>query len=163
MTLTIGVAVVLAVALLAAGGLLTEVGAWYAALRKPSWTPPNWLFGPAWTLVLGLAAWAGVLAWTGAPDAGARWRVGGLFGLNMVLHALWSPLFFTLRRPDWALVEVPLLWLSVLALMVGLAPYSALAPWLLAPYLLWVAFAVALNAVIVRMNGPFGRGTAAEA
>ena len=156
-------AVVLTVALLAAGGLLTHVGAWYAALRKPSWNPPNWLFGPAWTLILGLAAWAGVLAWTGAPDAAARWRIGVLFSVNMVLHALWSPLFFTFKRPDWALVEAPLLWLSVLALVIGLAPYSALAPWLLTPYLLWVAFAVVLNAVIVRMNAPFGRETAAEA
>ncbi len=163
MTQTIIVAVVLTVALLAVGGLMTQVGAWYAALRKPSWNPPNWLFGPAWTLILALAAWAGVLAWTHAPDAAARWRIGGLFAVNMVLHALWSPLFFTLKRPDWALVEAPLLWLSVLALVVGLAPYSALAPWLLAPYLLWVAFAVVLNAVIVRMNAPFGRETAAQA
>ena len=156
-------AVVLTVALLAVGGLMTQVGAWYAALRKPSWNPPNWLFGPAWTVILALAAWAGVLAWSHAPDAASRWRIGVLFGVNMVLHALWSPLFFTLRRPDWALVEAPLLWLSVLALVIGTAPISALAPWLLSPYLLWVTFAVVLNAVIVRMNAPFGRETAAEA
>ncbi len=157
MTLTIVVAVALTLGLLVVGGVMTKVGAWYAALRKPSWNPPNWLFGPAWTVILGLAAWAGVLAWTHAPDAAARWRIGGLFGVNMVLHALWSPLFFTLRRPDWALVEAPLLWLSVLALIVGLAPYSPLAPWLLAPYLGWVAFAVVLNATIVQLNRPFGR------
>ena len=157
MTLTIIVATAITLALLAAGGLLTHVGAWYAALRKPRWNPPNWLFGPAWTVILGLAAWAGVLAWTGAHDAAAHWRIGVLFAINIVLHALWSPLFFTLKRPDWALVEAPMLWLSVLALVVGLAPYSALAPWLLAPYLAWVAFAVVLNAVIVRMNAPFGR------
>ena len=157
MTMTIAVAVALTIALLVVGGLMTHVGAWYAALRKPSWNPPNWLFGPAWTVILGLAAWAGVLAWTGAPDGAARWRIGVLFGVNMVLHALWSPLFFTLKRPDWALVEAPLLWLSVLALILGLAPYSALAPWLLAPYLAWVAFAIVLNAKIVQLNRPFGR------
>ena len=157
MTQTIAVAVALTFALLVVGGLMTHVGAWYAALRKPSWNPPNWLFGPAWTVILALAAWAGVLAWSHAPDAAARWRIGVLFGFNMVFHALWSPLFFTLRRPDWALVEAPLLWLSVLALVIGLAPYSALAPWLLAPYLLWVAFAVVLNAKIVQLNRPFGR------
>lgn len=140
---------------------MTQVGAWYAALRKPSWNPPNWLFGPAWTLILGLAAWAGVLAWRGAPDNAAHWRIALLYGANMILHALWSPLFFTLKRPDWALVEAPLLWLSVLALIVGLAPYSSLAPWLLAPYLAWVAFAVVLNAVIVRMNPSFGHKKAA--
>ncbi len=149
--------------LLGVGGLMTHVGAWYAALRKPSWNPPNWLFGPAWTVILGLAAWAGVLAWTAAPDPAARWRIGVLYGVNMVLHALWSPLFFTLQRPDWALIEAPLLWLSVLALVVGLAPFSTLAAWLLAPYLLWVAFAVVLNATIVRLNAPFGRTAAANA
>ena len=161
--LTIVVAVVLTVGLLGLGGLMTHVGAWYGALRKPSWNPPNWLFGPAWTLILGLAAWAGVLAWTAAPNAAARWRIAGLYGLNMVLHALWSPLFFTLKRPDWALIEAPLLWLSVLALMVGLAPLSTFSAWLLTPYLLWVAFAVVLNATIVKLNAPFGRAAAADA
>ena len=156
---TVIVAVVLTILLLGVGGLTTHVGAWYAALRKPSWNPPNWLFGPAWTLILGLAAWAGVSAWTAAPDAAARWRIGVLYGVNMTLHALWSPLFFTLKRPDWALIEAPLLWLSVLALVVGLAPLSTLAAWLLAPYLLWVAFAVVLNVAIVRLNAPFGRET----
>ncbi len=157
MTLTIVVAAALTLGLLVVGGLLTHVGAWYAALRKPSWNPPNWLFGPAWTVILALAAWAGVLAWTHAPDAAAHRRIAVLFGVNMVLHALWSPLFFTLKRPDWALAEAPLLWLSVLALVVGLASYSRSAPWLLAPYLLWVAFAVVLNAKIVQLNRPFGR------
>ena len=163
MTLTIAVAVGLTLGLLAVGGLLTHVGAWYKDLRKPSWNPPPWLFGPAWTLILSLAAWAGVLAWTHAPDSDARWRIGVLYAVNMVLHALWSPLFFTLKRPDWALVEAPLLWLSVLALVLGLAPYDPLAPWLLAPYLAWVAFAVVLNAKIVQLNAPFGRASTRDA
>ena len=73
----------------------------------------------------------------------------------------WSPLFFTLERPDWSLAEVPLLWLSILALIVGLAPLSALAAWLLVPYLAWVSVAAALNLAIVRLNAPFGRPRAA--
>ena len=160
---TIIVAALLTVGLLAVGGLMTHVGAWYAALRKPRWNPPNWLFGPAWTVILALAAWAGVLAWTHAPDAAARWRIGAAYGINMVLHALWSPLFFTLKRPDWALVEAPLLWLSVLGLILVVAPYTSLGPWLLAPYLAWVAFAVVLNAAIVKLNAPFGPGATARA
>ncbi len=79
-----------------------------------------------------------------------------LFGINIVFHMLWSPLFFNLKRPDWALIEVPFLWLSIVALMFGVAPYSTLAVWLLLPYLLWVAFAAFLNLTIVRMNRPFG-------
>lgn len=154
---TIIVAVVITLAVLGIGGAMTTVGPWYRALRKPSWNPPDWLFGPAWTVILGLAAWAGVLAWT----HGNHLVVGVLFAVNVVFHMLWSPLFFNFERPDWALIEVPFLWLSVLALMIGVAPYSGLAVMLLAPYLLWVGFAAFLNLVIVRMNAPFGR-TAGE-
>jgi tryptophan-rich sensory protein len=82
--------------------------------------------------------------------------VAALFGLNIVFHMLWSPLFFNLRRPDWALIEVPFLWLSILGLIVFLAPISRLASLLLTPYILWVSFAAFLNLVIVRLNAPFG-------
>lgn len=156
MNLTVIVAVSITVAVLGIGAAATTVDQWYAELRKPSWNPPNWLFGPAWTLILGLAAWAGVLSWESTPDPAIHWRIGTLFAVNIVFHMLWSPLFFNLRRPDWALLEVPLLWLSVLALIVGLWPLSAQAACLLLPYLFWVAFAAYLNLVIVRMNPPFG-------
>ena len=162
MTLTIITAAVITVAVLGIGGLMTSVGPWYRALRKPSWNPPDWAFGPAWTIILGLAAWAGVLAWTNAPDAAARALVATLYAVNIVLHMLWSPLFFNLKRPDWALIEVPFLWLSILALIVGVSPISALAGWLLAPYLLWVACAAYLNWVIVRMNPEIGSASAAR-
>ena len=66
-----------------------------------------------------------------------------------------TPLFFNLRRPDWALIEVVFLWASILAIMIGVAPLSTLAAWLLAPYLAWVAFAAFLNLTIVRMNASF--------
>ena len=156
MTLRIIVAAVITILVLAIGGLMTTVGPWYRGINKPGWNPPDWIFGPAWTVILGLAAFAGVLAWGNAATTGDRLWVAGLFGLNILLHMAWSPLFFNLRRPDWALIEVPFLWLSILALMIGLAPYSTLASWLLLPYLLWVAFAAFLNFTIVRMNPPFG-------
>lgn len=149
------VAGVAALALSAAGGLLTEIGPWYRDLRKPSWQPPNWLFGPAWTLILGLAAWSAALAWTEATTFGQRTLVIVLYSLNALFHLLWSPLFFKFKRPDWALWEVPLLWLSILAPMILVAPISTMASWLLLPYLLWVAFAAYLNLTIVRLNGPF--------
>jgi benzodiazapine receptor len=78
-----------------------------------------------------------------------------LFGVTIFFHMLWSPLFFNFRRPDWALIELPFLWLSILALMVGLAPLSPTSAWLLLPYIFWVTFAAVLNLTIVRMNGPF--------
>lgn len=145
-----------AVALLAAGGLATPIGPWYHALHKPPWQPPNWLFGPAWTVILGLAAWSGATAWVIAPDAATRQSVIILFAVNALFHFLWSPLFFALRRPDWALVEVVFLWGSLVALLVGLWPISRFAAELILPYFVWVSFAAALNAAIVRLNGPFG-------
>jgi tryptophan-rich sensory protein len=155
MTPTI-VAVSVTVLLLVLGGVTTNVGPWYRDLRKPRWNPPNWVFGPAWTLILGLAAWAGVLAWTHASDVGAHIRIAALFAVNIVFHALWSPLFFNMQRPDWALVEAPFLWLSVLGLIIGLTPLSPVAGLLLAPYLFWVSFAAVLNFKIVLLNRPFG-------
>ena len=148
-------AILWAVILGGAGGLLTTIGPWYRALKKPPWQPPDWLFGPAWTLILGLAAWAAVLAWHGAGDDAGRTAVIILYGVNFVGHFLWSPLFFNWRRPDWALIEVVFLWASVLALCIGLRQYSVLASWLIVPYFIWVSFAAMLNLYIVRLNGPF--------
>ncbi len=155
MTWPLVVAGLVALVLTAGGGLLTEIGPWYRQLRKPSWQPPDWLFGPAWTVILGLAAWSAALAWTSASTDGERTLVVALYLINAVAHFAWSPLFFKLQRPDWALFEVPLLWLSILAPIVLVAPFSPLASWLLVPYLLWVSFAAYLNLTIVRLNGPF--------
>jgi translocator protein len=151
--MTVAIAAAAAILVATIGGLLTDVGTWYRALRKPPWQPPDWLFGPAWTLIYTLTAGAGVLAWRAAPDAGARATVVALFAVNGLLNIAWSLLFFRLRRPAWALIEVVPLWLSVLALIIALVPLSGVAAWLLLPYLLWVAFAAFLNLTIVRLNG----------
>jgi benzodiazapine receptor len=155
MTLPTVIAALTVVVMLGVGGWMTTIGPWYRDLRKPAWNPPNWVFGPAWTVILGLAAWAGVSAWSNASSSADQARILVLFGINILLHMLWSPLFFNLRRPDWALIEIPFLWLSIVALIFGLAPLSPAAGCLLAPYLLWVTFAAFLNLTIVRMNGPF--------
>jgi len=136
--------------------LMTPIGPWYRTLRKPRLQPPNWLFGPAWTIILGLAAWSASIAWTAAPNAATRAEVVTLFAVNAVFHLLWSPLFFRARRPDWALIEVVFLWASLVALVVGLWPIDRFASLLIAPYLLWVSFAAWLNWAIVRLNRPFG-------
>lgn len=157
MTFQLTFAIAWAVILGLGGGLLTKIGSWYRELEKPSWQPPDWLFGPAWTIILGLAAWAFVLSWNGAADESTRQLLIVLYLVNGLFHFLWSPLFFTLKRPDWALVEVPFLWVSVLALCIMLRDYSVLASWLVVPYLVWVSFAACLNWKIVRLNRPFGR------
>ncbi len=138
------------------GGAATEIGPWYYGLLKPSWQPPDWLFAPVWTVIYALTAMAGVLAWNRIRNRERRLRVMGLFAVNALLNVLWSELFFTSKRPDWAVAEVVPFWLSILALMVVLWPISRNASWLLAPYLVWVLFAGVLNLAIVRLNGPFG-------
>ena len=138
------------------GGLLTEIGPWYRELKKPSWQPPDWLFGPAWTVILGLSAWSFYLAWTAAPATQDRLLVGALFAVNFICHFAWSPLFFKWKRPDWALIEVVALWLSVLSLCLLLPRYAPLAGWLNLPYIAWVSFAAVLNWKIVKLNAPFG-------
>lgn len=142
-----------------AGGALTEIGQWYRNLRKPSWQPPDWLFGPAWTVILALAGWSFYVGMTGAPSPQARTGVWALFIVNFVLHFLWSPLFFKLKRPDWALAENVLLWLSVVSLMVVLPRLvgDSFAGWLNVPYFIWVSFALVLNLKIVELNRPFVR------
>ena len=134
---------------------MTTIGPWYRNLRKPWWQPPDWLFGPAWTIILGLASWSASLGWEASPDWGHRRAVAIVFGVNALFHLLWTPLFFNFRRPDWSLIEVAFLWSSILAAIVLLADISALAAWLLVPYLAWVTFATWLNLAIVRLNGPF--------
>ena len=150
------IAASVALALGVIGGLMTPIGAWYRDLRKPSWQPPNWAFGPAWTIILGLAAWSAVIAWNAAADDAARRDVVILFVTNAVFHFLWSPLFFRARRPDWALVEVVFLWASLVALVFGLWSIAPMASLLIVPYLAWVSFAAVLNYTIVRLNRPFG-------
>ncbi len=160
MTFELVFAAAWAVLLSVGGGLLTTIGPWYRELKKPSWQPPDWLFGPAWTIILGLAAWAFVLAWRGTSDPGDHALLLALYGVNGLFHFLWSPLFFKARRPDWALWETPFLWASVLALTIVLRPFSELASWLVVPYLAWVSFAWILNLQIVRLNAPFGTAQA---
>ena len=145
-------AIAWAVGLLLIGGLMTPRAEWYARLNKPSWQPPGWAFGPAWTVILGLAAWSGVIAWEAAAGPDEQRRILILFAVNGLFHFLWSPLFFKFQRPDWALIEVPFLWGSILALILGLWPISQAAALMNLPYLLWVSFAAFLNLTIVRLN-----------
>jgi tryptophan-rich sensory protein len=149
-------AAAVAVGVAVLGALATDLGPWYRDLVKPAFQPPDWLFGPAWTLIYACAAAAAVEAWLRAPDPLRRREVVELFLLNGILNLLWSILFFRLRRPDWALLEVGALWLSVLVLLLVVRGFSRPSAWLLLPYLAWVGFAAILNLAIVHLNAPFG-------
>lgn len=127
-------------------------GPWYASLAKPAWNPPDWLFGPVWTVLYGMIAAAGWMAWR----AGGGWRGAalplGLWLAQLVLNAAWSWLFFGVRRMDLALFEITLLWLLILACVLQFWRIRPLAGAMMLPYLAWVGFAAFLNFTIWRLN-----------
>jgi translocator protein len=137
------------------GGLMTDLGDWYIALEKPSWQPPDWLFGPAWTLIYALTAIAAVRAWSRSRNLVERQNLLIALLLNATLNVGWSLLFFRLQRPDWAMFEVFFLWASIVLLIVVCARRDTVAAWLLAPYLVWVTYAATVNYGVVYLNAPF--------
>ena len=137
------------------GATVTEIGPWYHSLRQPAWAPSDAAYGIAWTIIYALTALAAVAAWSGARTRGeAEWIVG-LFALNGFLNLSWSLLGFRLHRPDWAVAESVLLWLSVLSLVIVCGRGSRAAAVMLLPYLAWVSFALTLNVNVAQLNGPF--------
>jgi benzodiazapine receptor len=145
-----------ALATAVAGGAMTRIDGWYRGLEKSALNPPDWAFGPAWTIIFALAALAATFGWRDAQTQRDRSLLVILFFINAVLNIAWSAAFFTLRRPDWALAEVATLWISVLVLIVFLARFSRVGSALMVPYLFWVSFAAWLNYRVVVLNGPFG-------
>jgi benzodiazapine receptor len=141
---------VAAVVVTAVVGSLFSVSAGdeYLALQRPSWAPPAWLFGPVWTVLYGLIALSGWLAWRNGATRGEL----TLFGAQLVLNALWTPLFFGLGWYGAAFAEIVLLWLSIVALIVVFSWRGKVASALLVPYLAWVSFAGALNISIAVLN-----------
>ena len=125
-------------------------GEWYRALSKPRWTPPDWLFPAMWTLLYTLIAIAGLLAWNTEHEN--RELLLTLWGAQLLLNALWSYIFFGRRNMRLALIDITLLWLMIALFMALAWPANPLAALLFAPYLAWVSYATALNAVIWRRN-----------
>lgn len=123
-------------------------GAWYAALNKPSWNPPAWVFGPAWTLLYALMAVAAWLVW---KRDGWRWPLR-LYVVQLLLNAAWTPIFFGAHELGWALVEIILLWTFILLTLLSFHRVRKTAAWLFVPYLAWVTFAACLNFTLWRLN-----------
>ncbi|MFA9477395.1 TspO/MBR family protein [Phycisphaerales bacterium AB-hyl4] len=152
---TVGLICWIALSLLAGvvGGVATgrEAGAFYRELELPPFAPPGWVFGPVWTLLyllMGVAVW---LVWKPSGFAKARLPLS-LFGVQLVLNALWSWIFFAWWQPGWALVEIVVLWLAIVATTIAFWRVRPTSGALLLPYLAWVSFAVVLNAAIWWLN-----------
>jgi len=135
-------------------GLATvdAITGWYATLNKPSFNPPNWVFGPAWTLLYTLMGIAAGLVWSSAGDATLKRRALVAYVLQLGLNMAWSLIFFGLKEPTLALVEIAVLWVAIVWCIRMFRPVHAVAAVLLVPYLLWVTFASVLNAAIVVLN-----------
>lgn len=139
-----------AVGCAAATGALFPTGPWYAGLEKPAWTPPNWVFPVAWTILYLLMALAGArVASLGGP--GATWALA-LWALQIAANTLWTPIVFGAHRLRAGLVVIAVLWVAVLLCTVASWRVSALAGLCLLPYLAWVTLAAALNAELIRLN-----------
>ena len=132
-------------------GALFMPGEWYAQLRKPSWNPPSWLFGPVWTALYFMMASAAWLVWRRGGFA-ANLRPLSLFLAQLVFNALWSWLFFGLKNPALAFVDIVCLWLGILMTLLSFWNVHRTAAVLLAPYLAWVSFAAVLNGTLWYLN-----------
>ncbi|MDZ4690372.1 TspO/MBR family protein [Terricaulis sp.] len=138
----------------ASTGAVFRPGVWYANLRKPKWTPPNWAFPMVWSVLFCAMA---VSAWMVWEVAGiSAWPALALFAAHLIVNAIWSFLFFGLKRLDLAMVDVVCLWLMIAALIAVFAGISAFSALLLAPYLAWVSVAAALNFRLLQINGARG-------
>ena len=128
------------------------IPSWYGLLKKPSFTPPSWLFGPAWISLYLLMAVAAYLVWQkGLTTTGVRTALG-VFIFQLLLNALWSPVFFGLRSPLAGMIVIVLLWLAIVLTIALFFKISRPAALLLLPYVLWVSYASALNISIYFLN-----------
>ena len=136
------------------GSLFTspQISTWYAGLARPSFAPPNWLFAPVWTTLFLLMGIAWYLIWQKAAESRrARWAAG-LFSVHLAFNTAWSVIFFGLRQPGWAFLEIIALLIMIATLTVWFWRLDRRAGLLMIPYLLWVSFASVLNLAIWRLN-----------
>lgn len=140
------IAVVVAISMIV--GYLTQPGAWYASLAKPTFNPPSWVFGPVWTVLYILIGTAGWRTWRAAPKSAAM----ALWTTQMGLNWLWSPAFFGAHAPWLAFVVIVSMLVVIIAFIVQVWKHDRLSSALFVPYLAWVSFATVLNGSIAAMN-----------
>ena len=144
---------VLTLGLGGAGGYFTvnEIKSWFVTLNKPSFNPPNYLFGPIWSLLYFLMGISLYLIWQ-QPRSSQRKQAITIFLIQFALNVSWSFIFFKQHQILWALVDIIALWLFILITILSFAKLNKTAAWLLVPYISWVSFATLLNAAIWLLN-----------
>ncbi len=131
---------------------ITDVGSWYQTVQKPAWNPPNWIFGPVWTTLYILMGIALFLIWKKEGNNNLKKAAIILFAMQLVLNFFWSIIFFNQHQIGWALVEIVILWLSIMLTIFVFAKIAKIAAWLMVPYIAWVSFATILNFTIWQLN-----------
>ncbi|QJD95147.1 tryptophan-rich sensory protein [Mucilaginibacter robiniae] len=150
--LVISLLIPLAIGITASMVTRPQIAGWYAALHKPAFNPPNWLFGPVWTIIyilMGIAAW---LVWQKRSSSQLYSSAMFIYVVQLVLNFSWSMVFFGLHQIAGALAVITLLWMSIGIAIYYFSKFSRVAGWLLVPYLLWVSYASALNLYIYLLN-----------
>lgn len=142
----------LAVGSLSGLATASSIETWYATLEKPSFNPPNWIFGPVWTLLYVLMGIAAGMVWKARHDQGQVRSALRLYIIQLVLNATWSLVFFSLRSPAGALVNIVLLIIAIVLCIRAFRMVQPRAAYLLYPYLAWVSFATVLNASVAVLN-----------
>jgi benzodiazapine receptor len=149
--LVVSVVICFAAAGLGAAVTTPQIRGWYTTINKPSWNPPDWVFGPVWStlyLMMAVSVW---LIWRRGGLRAARTPLT-VFAVQLALNSLWSVLFFGMQHPGLAAIEIVILWAAILATVISFWRQSKVAGGLLIPYLLWVSFATVLNVTIWRLN-----------
>ncbi len=150
--LIIAVAVPLVVGGISGYFTVTGVESWYLAIQKPTWNPPNWVFGPVWTTLYVMMGIALFLVWKEDTSRELKAIAFILFGVQLLLNFFWSFIFFKLEQPGWAFAEILVLWTAILACIFAFGQVNKTAAWLLVPYISWVSFATILNGTIWKLN-----------
>jgi tryptophan-rich sensory protein len=137
----------------AASGYVTvrEIPTWYATLNKPSFNPPNFLFGPVWTILYILMGISVYLIWKQAPSP-QRKKAINLYLIQFAFNLAWSFIFFNKHQIFLALIDIIAMWFCILLTIFAFSKFSKLAAWLLVPYISWVSFAAILNTAIWVLN-----------
>lgn len=150
--LAVSILVPLAVGSIAGLFTTAEINGWFQSINKPDWQPPNWVFGPVWTVLYILMGVAFYLVWKNRAAAGKKRTAVTLWIVQLVLNFFWSFIFFNKHQIDWALGEIVLLWFFILLTMLAFGRISRVAAWLMVPYISWVTFATLLTLTIYQLN-----------